>query len=332
MAVDSKQGSNTTIQPPTNGAATSGPNGQGKNTKRKRPSSLMQVASSLPSVENSLEEFIARANQTLVDADTWDHAEKNAKQEDAKQREADAFRWKAAETQLREGEAREQSLRRQLDGLQGKLAEAEARAAVAGTASQSDHALVDLKSKVQSAEQRLREAEERAAHLAHELVSAKTSTNARPAVEVADFDQQDAEDRVRIAEAKAVKALAAAKAAAAGLRVSQEDLVAIESGLVVTDLEQPKKTPWLGIFIAFAGGIAIMFGVSRFVLSKDDGKSAPAATQPSAQPAAAPQKPIVTPIEEQKPAEAAKLPDPEAAKQPEPAAAKQPEPEVAKQP
>ena len=332
MAVETKQGS-ANVLPPTNGSAAPGavPNGQAKQ-KRKRPSSLMQVASSLPSVEHSLEEFIARANQTLVDGSTWDNAEKIAKQEDVKQREADAFRWKAAELQMREGEAREKSLRGQLDGLQGKLAEAEARAAVAGTASESNHALLDLKSKVQSAEQRLREAEERATHLAHELVAAKTSSTALPAagpaVEIADFDQRDAEERVRVAEAKATKALAAARAAAAGLRVSQEDLVAIESGLG-TDLEPQKKTPWLGIFIAFAGGIAIMFAVSRFVLSKDDKTTTvPVATQP-----AAPQKPVVTPIEEPKAAA------PEAAKQPEPIvpeAAKQPEPvptaEVAKQP
>ncbi|MBL9018331.1 MAG: hypothetical protein JNL83_29355, partial [Myxococcales bacterium] len=41
----------------------------GKLTKgnRKRPSSLMATASTLPKVEHSLDEFIAKANQTLVD-------------------------------------------------------------------------------------------------------------------------------------------------------------------------------------------------------------------------------------------------------------------------
>src|SRR5690242_10532710 len=52
----------------------------GKN-KRKRPSSLMAIQSSLPSVENSLDEFIARANETLVDAEKW-QAEKAAQQEE----------------------------------------------------------------------------------------------------------------------------------------------------------------------------------------------------------------------------------------------------------
>lgn len=332
MAVDSKQTSTTTpTVPPTNGAAKVD-NGQAK--RRKRPSSLLAVASSLPSVENSLEDFIARANQTLVDASTWDQAEKVAKQEDSKQREADALRWKAAEQQLREGEVRERTLRGQLDGLQGKLAEAEARAAVAGSQG-PDPALLDLKSKVQWTEDRLRDAEDRAMQLANELVSAKTAVNTRPPVEIADFDQQDAEDRVRVAEAKASKAIAAAKAAAAGLTVSQADLAAIESGLIVTDIETPKKTPWLGIFIAFAGGIAIMFAVSKYVLGKDkDTKQTAPVTQPSVtQPevaAPAPNKPTVTPIvtpidEPTKP----EMAQPEAAKQPEPA---QPQPEAAKQP
>src|SRR5258708_7466181 len=45
-----------------------GPNGK---ARRKRPSSLMTAASSLPSVESSLDEFISRANQTLTDAHSW---------------------------------------------------------------------------------------------------------------------------------------------------------------------------------------------------------------------------------------------------------------------
>src|SRR5262249_9641656 len=115
---------------PSAGATLTGvaaPNGK----RKKRPSSLLAVATSLPSVESSLDEFIARANQTMVDQQNWDLAEREAKQEDEKRKEADALRWKAAEQQLREHEARETSLRRQLDGLQGKLAEAEARVAVA---------------------------------------------------------------------------------------------------------------------------------------------------------------------------------------------------------
>ena len=65
MAVDSKQGVNAgngfPTTGPTNGAVTNG------TRRRKRPSSLMEAATSLPSVETSLDEFIARANSTLVD-------------------------------------------------------------------------------------------------------------------------------------------------------------------------------------------------------------------------------------------------------------------------
>ena len=81
MAVDSKQGSNANS--PTNGASA---NGQSR--KRKRPSSLLAVASQLPTVESSLEEFIAKANQTLVDPSSWDSAEKQAKQQDSPQRQS----------------------------------------------------------------------------------------------------------------------------------------------------------------------------------------------------------------------------------------------------
>ena len=89
----------------------------GKN-KRKRPSSLLAQATSLPSVESSLDDFIARANETLGDAnfDAARNAEKELKQEDEKRKEADALRWKATEQQMRESQAREESLRRQLDG------------------------------------------------------------------------------------------------------------------------------------------------------------------------------------------------------------------------
>src|SRR4051812_37958908 len=106
MAVDSKQGGTTNG---TNGTAA---NGAGR---RKRPSQLQAQASALPTVEHSLEEFIAKANQTLVDVSSWGNATEAAREEEEKRREVDALRWKAAEGQLREGEAREQSLRRQLD-------------------------------------------------------------------------------------------------------------------------------------------------------------------------------------------------------------------------
>ena len=201
--------------------------------KRKRSSSLMAIQSSLPSVESSLDDFIARANETLVDGEKWkaDAAVKQA--EDEQRKEADALRWKAAEQQLLESDAREQSLRRQLDGLQGRLAEAEARAAVAGTGSQ-DGIIADLKIRLQkmegklaSAEQQAQQAQQRAEQLTVELTSAKTElANAKAQAAAApaardslpSYDNDELAERVRIAEAKAVKAIAAAKAASAGAR------------------------------------------------------------------------------------------------------------------
>lgn len=309
MAVDSNGANNG-----TNGlvpTATPAAKGTGANPaitqqpRRKRSSSLMKSATSLPTVEHSLEEFIAKANQTLVDVSSWDAANEAAKQEDAQRREQDQQRWKAAETQMRESAAREQSLRRQLDGLQGKLAEAEARAAVAGTQMGSaahDSTINDLKTQIEKAMQRMRAAEERSAELANELARQKAELNARPASEpmFGGAVDGDAEERVRLAEAKAAKALAAARAAQAGLTVSPADLAAIESGLVVSAPVQ-KKTPWLPILLAFAGGIAIMFGVWKLVLNKDT--KAPVAAASAVEPAAPPAggaaaKPSVTPIDD----------------------------------
>src|SRR5258706_11242077 len=141
MAVDSKQGGNGEPSP----ASTLAGVGTAKKGERKKGAShLTQAAQQRPSVENSLDDFIAKANSTLVDAATWDQAEKKQKEDDDARRSADSLRWQAAEHQLREGEAREQALRRQLDGLQGKLAEAEARAAVA-TGGNVDGVIADLK-------------------------------------------------------------------------------------------------------------------------------------------------------------------------------------------
>jgi len=125
-----------------------------------------------------------------------------------------------------------------------------------------------------------------------------------------------ANERVRLAEAKAAKAIAAARAAAAGLTVSPADIAAIESGLVVPSYAAPKKTPWLAIAGAFIGGLAVMFAVAKLVL-KDNPQTVAAAAQPTAAPPPAPQqvqqtqptpppKPTVTPIEEPAKADAAK--------------------------
>jgi len=138
MAVETKLPSNGTspsstmtgVPPAASGTLTGMPAVAVK-PRKKRASSLLAVATSLPSVETSLEEFIARANQNDVDPSTWDNAERVAREEDEKRKEADALRWKAAEDQLRDGQQREAHLKNKLNGLQGQLAEAEARVAVA---------------------------------------------------------------------------------------------------------------------------------------------------------------------------------------------------------
>ena len=145
MAVESKQGSDGTgaSKPPNGSVRHSEPaiaSGSSPSVPKRtsRHSALMKAASALPTVESSLEEFIAKANQTLVDVGGWGAADQAAKAAEEKRREQDALRWKQAEQQMRESEARELALRPKLDGLQGKLAEAEARAAIAGTTSPAD--------------------------------------------------------------------------------------------------------------------------------------------------------------------------------------------------
>jgi len=331
MAVDSKLGETKlgmgTGSVPTTPAtvANAAASAEGSGLKRaKRTSSLMRSASSLPKVEHSLDEFIARANQTLVDVSNWGTADQNVKEEEEKRREQDAQRWKQAEAQMRESEAREQSLRRQLDGLQGKLAEAEARAAVAMSASSSggmsaaavakhDQQIEELKAQVAAANQKVRAAEQRSSQLGQELEMAKTQAVAHTAVDApAMFGGEtdaEAEERIRLAEAKAAKALAAARAAAAGLTVSSADLAAIESGLVVPP-QPTRRTPWIAIMLAFAGGLAIMFVIWKFALSGGGGKEAaatptqptqptqPAPSESAAPPPSAPAQPTVTPIDE----------------------------------
>jgi hypothetical protein len=291
MAVESKHGGNgasatLTGVPTASGTITGMPAQAPK--RKKRASSLLAVASSLPSVETSLEEFIARANQTDVDANTWDSAEREARQEDEKRKEADALRWKAAEEQLRDGQTRESHLKHKLDGLQGKLAEAEARVAVALSSSSISTQQVDAAAKsaeLAEVRARLAAAEDRAATLSSALVAAKQDVVLRRPTS---FDDERDDERVALAEAKAAKAIAAARAAAAGLTVSPADLAAIESGLVVTDFEPPRRTPWLALAASFVGGLAIMFGVFKLTARTVPVPAAPAAV---AQPAPEPTQP-----------------------------------------
>ena len=303
MAVESKQGNNS-----TNGASEQPmlASGSSPNVKRApRTSALMKAASKLPSVEHSLEAFIAKANETLVDVGSWGAADQAAKEAEEKRREQDALRWKQAEQQMRDSEQREHAMRRQLDGLQGKLAEAEARAAVAGalsSSSASDAALAELKKQIEEATERMRLAEERSQQMQRELITAK-GTGALPVIAPHEVTAHGTEERVRLAEAKAAKAIAAARAAQAGLTVSSADLAAIESGLVVP-MAPRKRSPWLAVALAFVGGLGIMFVVWKLALAKDDAPAPVAAQQqaPAAEPASEPApaaKPSVTPIEDQ---------------------------------
>lgn len=290
----------------SNGA---GPNGNGKAAnRRKRPSSLLAVANQLPSVENSLDDFISRANQTLTDPDQWHAAENASKAEDEQRREADQLRARAAEQQLREGEQREVSLRRQLDGLQGQLAEAEARAAVANNGGTQDGVIADLKIRLSRADERIvaavqsaNQADGRVQQISSELASAKAAAVSAPFQSAQFFtgDASEADERVRLAEAKAVKALAVARAASAGLTVNPADIAAIESGLVVPMEPARKGTNWLAIVGALVVGGAVAFGIAM-ALKHDPAPAAIAA--PAAPVVAAPAKPVVTPIEETKPA------------------------------
>jgi len=303
MAVESKQGNNT-----TNGTEQPQPmlaSGSSPNVKRApRTSALMKAASKLPTVEHSLEAFIAKANETMVDVGSWGAADQAAKEAEEKRREQDALRWKQAEQQMRDNEQREQAMRRQLDGLQGKLAEAEARAAVAGAlsgSSQNDAALAELKKQIEETTERMRAAEDKAQQVQRELVNVRM-TGSMPAVTPLEVNARGTEERVRLAEAKATKAIAAARAAQAGLTVSSADIAAIESGLVVP-MAPRKRSPILAITLAFVGGLGIMFAVWKFGLSKDDATPAAATvTQPVAAPNDTPApaaKPSVTPIDDQ---------------------------------
>ncbi|MEO8705920.1 MAG: hypothetical protein ABI867_38165 [Kofleriaceae bacterium] len=341
MAVDSKLGETKlgVGVNGTNGAAAAAATAAAQGTKRtQRTSSLMRSSASLPKVEHSLDEFIARANQTLVDVSSWGTADKDAKEADESRRQQDALRWKTAETQMRESEAREQSLRGQLDGLQGKLAEAAARVAVALSASGSmpamntasivqERAIEELRAQIAQAQTKIQTSEQKSQDLSRALELAKTEVSTR-ALPVDGVDHDHAEERIRHAEAKAAKAIAAARAAAAGLTVSSADLAAIESGLVVP-MAPERRTPWIPIMLAFAGGLGIMFLVWKFALSnggaaatKADPTPAPApapaaaavqpepkATPPAPPSVPGPAKPVVTPIDENP------TPQPAAAKQ-----------------
>jgi hypothetical protein len=321
-----------------NGSNSSGSSGPGKGpiimtsanaNRRKRTSSLMQAAAALQSVESSLEDFISRANSTgdtghAGESTSWkitgDMAAREAKAaeiahieaEAEQRRQTDAVRWRQAEVQLRsEAEAKENALRKQVDVLQNRLAASEARVAIAADGESNGAAAVAAMAQLQA---QLAKAEERARSTDTALQIAQNKVNElatpTPVAATAISDSQSrammeaAEHRAKIADVRATKALAAARAATAGLTVSHDDLEAIASGLN-TDLDSrlpvTPKAPWLKIGGAFAGGLAAMFAVGKLMA----GNPAPApanlapvmATAPAAVPVspAPPPAPLVEP-------------------------------------
>jgi hypothetical protein len=133
---------------------------------RNRTSSLRRLAASLPSADHALDELIARANQTELDIGRWstfaapahvargkglptiaapdiaapDIAALNTEVPDTEapdteppdnELDTEALDVGLLEVKLRDAEAREQALRHQLDHVQGRIADAEARIVVA---------------------------------------------------------------------------------------------------------------------------------------------------------------------------------------------------------
>ncbi len=295
-----------------NGHAVTGLTG----TRRKRTSSLMQVAAALPSVESSLEDFISRANST-PDTGGWGLAVDSAVQEQRaveiahieaeadRRRQQDQARWKQVEAQLKaESEIREIALRKQLDSLQGKLAAAEARAAVAADTdggAAANAAMAQLQQQVAKAEDRVRAAEAaaKAAQAKNNEMAAEAAT-VKPAIAVPAMGlmsggdaelraaAEAAELRAKNADARATKALAIARAASAGLTVSPDDIekIATAIGPAQELVTTAPKTPWLVVGGAFVGGLVAMFGLTK-MLAKD-APAAPTLPAPAAAVAPAP--------------------------------------------
>jgi ribonuclease E len=109
-------------------------NGNGRST---RTSALMKVASATPTnVGQSLDDFIASANSTLVESDGWALGEEARRARDAAQRdeaERDAARARAAAEAeaLRAIEIAKRTSHAEMAALKAQLAQAEARAAAA---------------------------------------------------------------------------------------------------------------------------------------------------------------------------------------------------------
>ena len=155
----------TDDKPGTNGHASNGSRG-------KRRSSLMQAAVALPSVESSLEDFIARANSTLVDVDAWEaqaRAERERVARDAQSAE-DAKIRQAEEAVRADANAQRQRLEKRIGDLEAELAdvsarraELEAKVAVLGSSQAMTATVSDLEAKLAAADEKAKAAEAKAA-------------------------------------------------------------------------------------------------------------------------------------------------------------------------
>jgi chromosome segregation ATPase len=171
-----------------NGAFADGTN------RRRRTSALMKAAQTMPTVEASLDDFIARANQTLLDVGGWGISEEQARIEKERAqreaRDAEDNRVRDAQLQVRaEADRREAALTRRLIELETKLAEAEAHAALAHQGEDAKgSALAELRARADGAESRARAGEDRIHGLEDKLKAALEKARA-------------AEEKARLADA-----------------------------------------------------------------------------------------------------------------------------------
>ena len=272
-------GGSGSAQTANNGASTAA-NGSSNGTtngitRRRRPSTLSDVAAALPTVESSLESFSSRANSTILDVGGWAIGDASPAATEAEQKRADveAARIREAVANARAEAALEHDiLRRTIDDLNVKIAAADAKLAsaeskiawhvanassAAGQSAAPDPALTEhiaeLQAQLEQAEQRVaaaanaanikvQQAEMRVtAAEARAQTAARASVVSAPLAPAVGIDEgmadrlRQSEERARSAELRANKALAAARAAAAGLTVSNADLDQIQAGLPPSD-------------------------------------------------------------------------------------------------
>lgn len=263
----------------------------GENGKSRRPSALMRVASSLSqgaSVEASLEDFIAKANATLLDMDGWGleggkaardqaAAELRRAEETAARAAADKARIEATrelDAIKTAAEQREAELEKKVAELASELAQARNKAQAAESrAASSAQAEADAKAAV--AAEKAHVTEVLAANEAIGATKAAVDASDKSAAETARLRDELEKARNEVKAAKERARAAEAKAA-----------VAAASAAVATAVEEPsrRKSPLLPAAGAFAAGLVIMFGLSRIM----DGGNATSST---------PSAPLIAPAE-----------------------------------